>query len=526
MRPQMAKSERPRSRDDERGNERTRAKRGGSERPATAAEAKRGDKLPWVLGAVVVGLAGIVYWSLPKDGANGGDGANGANTGDAAIVEGDAGSGANADDKPAGVKTTFKMLAMASSEHAILTDKPSDVVQKAITREALGKILDVKHCGSTCDTLKRALEQEDRFEVDVMTSEEYILPPEETMDTTAPGLTATERAAVHKKPTAVVVRTQAPVADDALAARLAFAVTSALADTLDGFVYDQTGRRIESKTDFAKRVITTPIGQPAFRPKHIVVQHYRQEDGTARLLTLGMDRFGSPDLIVAGANMGTGDKLSLVLVTVASQIAEGKRAPFTVTLDDVARALDKRPTELGADPAKSKAVKLDVFTSERSDGDPNNEILDLGPEGGFTREGWENLVATLFGTPVTADVPFDKEQETIAEKARRDLPDAIKRFKSGEGALYVKGAFTIPEESRKDGGPTTEWLWLGIASCDANHTCVGSPSGDPAYATDLAPGKNTSVAKKDVVDWLLQQRDGGTAGGASITYLKKKLATP
>src|SRR4029079_15617903 len=94
-------------------------------------------------------------------------------------------------------------------------------------------------------------------------------------------------------------------------------------------------------------------------------------------------------------------------------------------------------------------------------------MVELAPHGGPTREAWATAMTDLFGeTPHVVFASKDAELDAIAARARRDLPAAIKRFESGEGALYLKGPFPIPIESRVDGGASEEWMWIQITSCD------------------------------------------------------------
>jgi uncharacterized protein DUF2314 len=490
-----------------------------------AAPSKKKEKRPtkgpdrqkrnlWLLlGAVVVGLGVLVYWSLPRDTGQR------ANPGDPE-AEPDSGEESEESMDAAARGTplsTIARLPRATCEFAVITSKPDEVVRKTATAEAVSKLLDVKYCGATCEALKKHIAGEDDFEIEVTKTEEVILPPKDSLDTAAPLLSPAEREQVHQKTTAVVVRAQGPALREQIAARTAFAAAAALADALDGFVYDEASRRIDSSRDFVERRVTAALGEAAFAPRQIVVQLYRQEDGTARALTLGMARYGSPDLIARGSRMADGPLLVSVLNAVASQIVDGKNAaPITLGLEDVARANRQKPAELAKDPAASKAVRLDVVEPERAEGDPDNEIVEIVPEGGPSRTSWDEVLSSLFAKPrEVVAAPIDSE---LAARARRGLPAAIRRFEHGDGALYLKGPFPIPPDARADGGPVTEYLWIAVASCD-ERSCKGSLSNSPAYADNLAAGKTTGMARTDVVDWVIRLRDGGLVGGDSIKAL-------
>jgi uncharacterized protein YegJ (DUF2314 family) len=476
---------------------------------------ERSDKVGLgALAVLVIGLGVIVWLALPKEGD---------------LAPADAGAwsalGVEGGSDHGGGKTTgtLERLAEATAELAVLTDRPEVEVAAVASAEAIAKRLDTRHCGATCDALRTVMADHDHFEVEMMKSEDYILPPKDSYETMAPGLTPAERASIPGRASVVVIRTRGSSTIDQLPARLAFAATSAVAEALSGLVYDEVVRRIETPEQLAQRVITVPLGQNVFTPRHISVQLYRQEDGTARLLTLGMVRFGSPDFTMRGSSMEAGPSLANVMNAAASWAASARtELPVVVTLADVARVSGHPPEDLARDPKAARPVRLDALDTERTEGDPENEMLELVPHGGATRAAWDGVVTELFGElPKVVFAAFDKELDAIAVRARKDLPAAVKRFEAGEGTLYVKGPFPIPEASRIDGGGKDEWMWIEVSSCNPKG-CSGVLSNTPGYATNLAAGKSVSVAREKTADWLMRMKDGGTAGGESIKALQKR----
>ncbi len=463
------------------------------------------------LGLLVVGLGVVVWLALPKD------------TDFAAKADGGAaGSLLDAADLAPPRPGALERLGEAIVELAILSDKPEVEVAKLATGEAISRLLDVRHCGGTCDRLKKVLVDHDHFEVEVLKSADYILPAKDSFPTIAPGLTPRERASISERATTVVVRARGVADIDQLPARAAFAATAAIAEALSGLVYDEVVRRIETASQFAQHVITVPLGQNVFAPRQIMVQLYRQDDGTARVLTLGMVRFGSPDFTMRGAPMELGPSLANVLNVVASEAVAARSEMPVVTLAEVARVSGHPAEELAKDPKASSPIPLDTTSAERTEGDPENEMLELLPRGGATREAWTSAMTELFGAaPRVVFTGKDPELDAIATRARRELAGALARYEGGEGTLFVKGPFAIPAPSRLDGGAGEEWMWVQVTSCDPR-TCAGLLSNTPGYATNLAAGKPVTVARDKAADWMLRLSDGGTAGGDSIRVLEKR----
>ncbi len=454
--------------------------------------------------ALVLGLAALVFWSVPREAPS-----------NPALTRDEAGPPEEDATRKAG---ELDRSGFAECEFAILTTDDVGSARLA-TREAIAGLVGSPHCGAACDAVHAFLRDEDRFEVERMSADDYVLPPQDTWDTVAPDLTPSERESIDARRYLVVVRSRGEATALQMPARAAFAATAAAARALSGLVYDETARRIETAGAFAAHAITAPLGDAVFSPGHVVVQLHRQEDGSARLLTLGMLRFGSPDFVLRGASMEIAPALAHVVNAVAASAAAGKTAlPLTVSLADVARVTGRAPAEIAAEPDSSREVRLDAIVPERQAGDPVNDLAELVPPRGTTSEAWAEVVRSLFGeNPALVHTSFDDELERIAKQSRRALPRALARFQADAGALFVKGPFPIGDA----GAGSSEWLWLRVRSCDEK-ACTGTLTAAPAYAEGQA-GSAAKIARPQVADWVLRLHDGGTEGGESIRLLAGRV---
>jgi hypothetical protein len=459
-------------------------------------QAKRGIVL---LGVLVAALAALVYWAS----TSGKDASTDADAGATEEIEDAASVTATKPDGASRGTGVLERLPESGGDLTILTDKPEDVVTAATKTEAIEKTLDVPYCGPACDAVKKVVRDKEHFEIETVSGEDMMLPPKDTIDTIGPGLTPKERESVHRRRAAVTVRVRGDVDKDQAAARALFAVTASLAKTLDGLVWDETTRRIETADQTRMRAITVPLGAPAFNPRAIVIQFYRQPDATARLVTLGMSRFGAPDLSLRGCSMAAGAMLVDAINALAASIVAGKDTlPLVVKMKGV--------------------VGFEVADAERVDGDPS-DFVELVPIGGAkgesTREAWDAVVTKLFGEAAqSVEAKFGKELEAAGAKARKEMPAVLKRFAAGEGELFVWGPFTIPPDERADGGPEEEWLWVKVSSCDES-ACTGALSNRPMYASNIASGRTTSVPRAKIADWQLRYPDGGITGGETTRML-------
>ncbi|HVJ89125.1 MAG TPA: hypothetical protein VM580_04925, partial [Labilithrix sp.] len=159
-------------------------------------EAYANRKLYAGIFVLVSGLAALVWWSLP------GNTAPHAVTTDPSDEE----VGAESLAEKAGARRALERPPRPVAELAILTDKPDEVVRNTASVSEIGPRLDVRHCGGACDAVRKFLSDKDHFEIEILKTEDLLLPPRDTMDTVAPGLTPSEREAAPARKTAVVIR--------------------------------------------------------------------------------------------------------------------------------------------------------------------------------------------------------------------------------------------------------------------------------------------------------------------------------
>jgi uncharacterized protein YegJ (DUF2314 family) len=413
----------------------------------------------------------------------------------------------------------------AVAELGVLTERPKEELTKLFAPSALPALLEPRFCGpeQACNAV-RAFVGTQKVEVSVVPIDDWGLPPESTLEHVARGLTREERASLHKKTAIVVVHARGAATAEQLPARAAFGLAAAIATRLRGFVYDETLRRIETADAFAGHAILENLGDPVYRGDRVVIQLYQQDDGSARLISLGMRRFGASDLEVRGAQMGAGKSLGNVMNAVAFRLAGGAAdAPLTITLDDVARATRQPTADLHRGAAAPVAQEIDLVVPPPQQGDPDNPVLRLVPPGGDGAQGYDGLATGLFGTTERlVDVTDDPSLELARQRAVHAFPAALARWRAmrPRGALLVKLPFAVPGDAGPSAGGV-ESMWVELKSADGP-LLTGSLANSPALIPDLKQGAQVKGARKDLEDWLLKLPDGGTEGGETIRILERR----
>lgn len=382
-------------------------------------------------------------------------------------------------------------------------------------------------CGPDCAGVRKFLADSHPM-LEVTLAADWILPPKDTLPTVARTVPEGERAALYDTKELLVVKVQGEDTADHLPLRGAFALTSAFARELRGYVHDEETHRIDTASAFAERVPRGPLGAPFFVPESLLVQlHPQDEDDVAgpyRLLTLGLSRYGCPDLEMHGFPEADGPRLASVLDAVAAKLAKGERGPaITVALADVAQVMKKTPADLSRAPEKTRPVTVRLAPAGRRAGDPDNEILTVRPPppGNDAEASDEDahaaLLAQLFAEEARVSGRNTSDPGLLAAeaRARKAAPDVAARWKkSGGGSLTLRVPFAIPGQPGK-----TEVMWMKATECGADGVCKGTLASRPALIKGLAAGADVTGKLAEVSDYLLVLPDGTKEGGETIPFL-------
>lgn len=440
----------------------------------------------------------------------------------AAVDASDAAEAPDLDNEPIGHETDV------SIELAIIAPKATAkrLAELAAMPEAAWP-LTAADCGPDCAGVRKFL-AESRPTVEITLAADWILPPKDSLPTVARTVPEGERDALYETKQLLVLKVQGEDTADHLPLRGAFALASAFARELRGYVHDEETRRIDSASAFAERVPRGPLGAPFFVAESLLVQlHPQDEDdiaGPYRLLTLGLSRYGCPDLEMRGFPEADGPRLASVLDAVAAKLAKGERGPeVTVSLADIAEVMKKTPAELSRAPEKSRPVTVRLTPAGRRAGDPDNEVFTLRPRPPpdsdadvSDEETHAALLAQLFadGARLSTRDTGDPGLLAAEARARKVVPDVVTRWKKGDGSLTLRVPFAIPGQPGK-----TEVMWMKAAECGADGVCKGTLASRPALIKGLVAGADVTGKLSEVSDYLFVLPDGTKEGGETIPFL-------
>jgi hypothetical protein len=423
-------------------------------------------------------------------------------------------------DEPETIAGSIERPTDAAFELGVMTEKAESEIEPLLDPSAAAGLLEARHCGDTaaCDAVRALVLDGDHVSLEIVPSTTWHLPDEP--ERAAADLSPSERESLKRR-RIVVVRTSGPAFPKQLPARTGFALAAALAEKIDGVIYDQVIERIERPATFLKHVITEPLDAPVFRADRIDVQYTQRDRAHLRLLTTGLARFGCPDVDVGFAYARDAQPLSDVLGAVAEALVNGaKDSPLVLSRTDLEHA---RGSKYLADPKLPALEKIQVGVEniDPEEGDPNDFMTRIVPAEGTTPEGYAALATKYFGAPEPLPPEMSPEAAQAEAKARvdRELSHLLDRIKGG-ATLYLQFAFPVPPADDQlaldgallpDAELDAEWMWIEVRSFDAK-TVTGLLVDEPHDAPDLTKGQTITRLRSDALDYQMKLPDGAIEG--------------
>lgn len=343
--------------------------------------------------------------------------------------------------------------------------------------------------------------------------DQYAPPSPESFRYMAVNLELSDGAAMSESERVFVLAFEATPADLLRANREANVLTHRLAVLTDGLPWDEECRLVYSRTAWhEKRVASWQDDIPDVRG-HVNMHAYRNPD-LVRIITLGMRKFGLPDLVVAQTPSGKSRPAGNTINACAQRLIEGQHphdGRFELVLNEVSHA--KVRNYLLANPLTGATGRSSLRLSKtpREDGDPQNRLLAIefpDAEGRTPLEKQATALATLYGAEdeIVFHESGDEAMKAASAKARRDFLAKVPRFRRGlepNERVVVKAPFVIGEQ--------TEYMWVEVSGWQATKL-EGVLMNDSRFDEKLRVGRRLAVPFTEVFDYIHYKPDGTEEG--------------
>ena len=357
-----------------------------------------------------------------------------------------------------------------------------------------------------------------------VTDGSYAAPDLEGLEVVGRGLDDAQAEALQETKTVLVLDFRHGKNDVWTGLRDAMRLTGALARRTGGLIWDNASCEMFSPDVWDRERIdvwTETEGPTDIRPQ-ITIRSVRKENGLHRMVTLGMEKLGLPDLVATDVSGSATASMAGAINVLAQRLAEGAGTGKDGTVDidlNAIRNAAMREEKLGSlkAGATSKA-QVRLVPGVHEEGEALGRLSEIsfdGYPGPDAQARQEKMLGTLFGfEDATADVEHDERALEASRRAREKLLALEPAFQAGlppGETLLVKAPFETPDGGR-------EWMWVEVLEWKGG-TIQGTLRNEPTEVPGLKAGQKVDIRTADVFDYLHKHADGSAEGNETAKYL-------
>jgi uncharacterized protein YegJ (DUF2314 family) len=303
--------------------------------------------------------------------------------------------------------------------------------------------------------------------------------------------------------------------------RAALRLMTALVRELGGYPWDEESRRAYSAHSFQALLEHWQGNEPRIAD-HVVLHMYRDGE-LIRIVSLGMVKFGLPDLAinqVSSKDEAMGAIANLVCQTLLERGKLGIGGQLDLSIDELKHGGFKAELMERANDNAKRRVALQLVGSLPREGDADNRLLEIAFPGSASSLQEKQAAAgyELFGGhDSVVRVKHDQALLAASERARKKALAIGKRYKKGPPfgeQLLVKAPFPT-----SDGG--NEWMWVEVVRWNGNEI-DGILQNDPFDVPALKSGSRVEVKAGEIFDYLLTKSDGSQEGNETGALLEAR----
>lgn len=337
------------------------------------------------------------------------------------------------------------------------------------------------------------------------------------------GLTRDQAEALQRAERALILHFAHPASMSASGLRTALQLAEQVARDTNGLLWDEETREIFTPDEWHKRRLDSWAGDTPDASQHTVIHAYKS-DKLVRAITLGMAKFGLPDVVVSDLSWSLNRPIGNLINLFAQAMVEGAviKAPGVYDLDlRSVRNANVRQAQLATlKPNAAAVAKLSLVKGTWEDGDPRNRLVEVrfdrypGPDH-YARQ--DAMLGALFGSEDSVQrVRHTNELLEASKAAKAKLPALREAFRRGLQPgeyIQVKAPFATP-----DGG--NEWMWVEVTSWDGD-VIIGLLKNEPANIPSLHGGQMVKVSQSKVFDYIRRGADGREDGNETGKILQR-----
>jgi uncharacterized protein YegJ (DUF2314 family) len=385
-----------------------------------------------------------------------------------------------------------------------------------------------------CDSVEKAKEETDKNHSVVwykrLDGENSDPPTLDELRCRGVGLTEEEKRSLSQSKSLLAIVFLYPPKSAEAEVRQADQILFSLAKHAKGFITDQTTRQYFSVASFEKHRIAAWEGDIPEVQNFVTIDAYQVADKSIRAISLGMEKFALPNLLVTDLTQGTGPSMLGLMNLAMQQMVETpeksrpadwcKAKTLDVDIDSIKhKAYRENLVKTLLEKAERK-MTLTLAPGKRDDGDPPGVILELtfsNQPGQVATERQVAAISKLFGSrDRLSRVKHNEALLAASIRAKTKLPEIRERFKKGlplGDRLLVKGPFATQHKEK-------EWMWVEVRAWPEGQI-DGILMSDPFDVPGLKSGAKVSVKQDDVFDYIIYHADRTMEGGETSKIIQE-----
>ncbi|MDZ4815010.1 MAG: DUF2314 domain-containing protein [Verrucomicrobiota bacterium] len=354
----------------------------------------------------------------------------------------------------------------------------------------------------------------------------YAPPTIESLKYSGVGLTEEDATALQQSTQAIVITFVAPQAEVMTAAKASCAALAQLTEKVGGFLWDEETRQVFSLQEWKTRRIDDWVEKTPDIRKHITIHSYREDDSYVRAVTLGMGKFGLPDVSIDKFASSHNNNVGTLINAFCQVWVEGegpiKEGPFDF---DSSKIFNKSLKEYVLDQSYSNATgiaKTDVRFNAVHEGDAPNRLVSLttsryeGPDD-FAK--FNSMIRDLIGNE--DQVLMLKHNQAITDaslRAKQQIPllrSVLEKGYEVNEKIHLK--FPFPRDDERG----SEYMWVEVTSWDSAGKIKGILLNEPHFIKSLKEGQEVSLNESDMFDFTHYKSDGSQTGDETSKLIQQ-----
>jgi uncharacterized protein YegJ (DUF2314 family) len=354
-------------------------------------------------------------------------------------------------------------------------------------------------------------------------ADRYPAPDLKSLQYFGRGLSRQQALALQKSEQALVMNFGHSKAHVWSGLKAATEIVETIARETNGLIWDDETREIFTPDEWHKRRVAEWTGTIPNVTAHTTIHVYNSGE-YVRAITLGMAKFGLPDVVVQNFSWSLNQNMGHLVNAFSQSMAEGGQIAAAGEYELNFRTIKDR----GMRDAYVKSLKrnakavahLVLMQGAPEEGDPHNRLVEIAFDkypGGDVHARQDAMLSSLFGwEDEIKRIQHDEELTVASKRARAKLPALRKAFTEGLAPgeyIQVKAPFATPSNGR-------EWMWVEIIEWKGNKI-RGLLKNEPFDIPSLHGGQVVQVREEDVFDYLRRYPNGKEEGNETTKIIMK-----